>query len=303
MTPSPRAAAARALQARVGGPDAAENTRRIHHAPGPRRFDPGSPIGRVHGDASVFIGGLRALLLQSLHPQVVSAVADHSDYRSDPWRRLQNTATFITTTTFGTDSDAARAVAIVRAMHTRVVGATPAGLPYAASDPHLIAWVHLAGAQSFLLAHQYFGRNPLSPAECDEYVAQAAVVARELGAQEVPTRVTELNEQLAGFRAELAGSEAARDVAQFLLRTPPIPLLARPAYALITSAGLALLPPWARRELAVPAAPALDPVLRAGGRAMTASIRWALDPLDPLRRPEGEPPAPRVRGRRSGVSS
>jgi uncharacterized protein (DUF2236 family) len=278
-----RAAIARALLTRVAGPDADAARDRIHSTPGPRRFDPDSPIGRVHGDASMFIGGARALLLQSLHPRVMTAVADHSGYRADPWGRLQNTATFIATTTFGTDESAARAIAIVHAVHKRVVGTTPDGLAYAASDPHLLAWVHLAEVESFLLAHQIFGRRPLDREGCDEYVAQAAVVARALGAVEVPTTLAEMREQLAGFRSELATTEAARDVAKFLLLTPPIPWPARPGYTMIASAGLALLPPWARQALGVPPVTALDPMLRIGGRVGTATIRWALDPLDPQR--------------------
>jgi uncharacterized protein (DUF2236 family) len=278
----PRAAVARALLSRVAGPDADEVRDRIHRTPGLRQFDPSSPIGRVHGDASMFVGGVRALLLQSLHPQVMSAVVDHSGYRADPWRRLQNTANFIAATTFGTDETAARSVAIVRAVHTRVVGDTPDGVSYSASDPHLLSWVHLAGAESFLVAHQRFGRVPLNQSECDEYVAQASVVARALGAADVPSTVAELREALAGFRHELRGTEGARDVARFLM-APPLPWVARPGYGMIVSAGFSLLPPWARRALGVPAVAALDPVLRIGGRAMTATIRWALDPVDPLR--------------------
>jgi uncharacterized protein (DUF2236 family) len=279
----PRAALARALLTRVAGPEADETRNRIHRAPGPRSFDPQSPIGRVHGDASMFVGGVRALLLQSLHPQVMQGVADHSGYRSDPWGRLQRTATFIATTTFGTQEDADRAVRIVRAVHKRVVGETPDGVPYAASDPRLLTWVHVTEAESFLLAHQRLGRRPLDRAGCDEYVAQSAVVARALGGEDVPTTLAELRASLARFRPELASTEPARDVARFLLLTPPLPWAARPGYTLIAAAGVGLLPVWARRELALPAVPVLDPVLRAGGRAITATIRWALDPLDPVR--------------------
>jgi len=109
------------------------------------------------------------------------------------------------------------------------------------------------------------------------------VVARALGAEDVPTTLAELRASLAGFRPELASTEPARDVARFLLLTPPLPWPARPGYGLIAAAGVGLLPVWARRELALPAVPALDPVLRAGGTAITATIRWALDPLDPVR--------------------
>lgn len=283
---NPRAALAHALLTRVAGPEPDEARDRIHLTPGPRWFDPDSPIGRVHGDASMFVGGVRALLLQSLHPLVMTAVAEHSGYRQDPWGRLQNTATFIAATTFGTETAAERAIAIVKAVHKRVVGTMPDGTPYAAGDPHLLSWVHLGEAESFLLAHQRFGRRPLDAAGCDEYVAQTAVVARALGVVDPPVTYAGLRAQLAEFRQELAATPAARDVATFLLHTPPLPRAARPGYALITSGALALLPPWARRALGVHAAPVLDPVRRAGGRAVTATIRWALDPAEPGRAPE-----------------
>ena len=79
----------------------AANRARIHETPGPRWFAEDRPIRRVHADASMFVGGLRALLLQSLHPLAMAGVAEHSDYRGDPWGRLQRTSTFLAVTTFG----------------------------------------------------------------------------------------------------------------------------------------------------------------------------------------------------------
>jgi len=57
----------------------------------------------------MFVGGLRALLLQSLHPLAMAGVADHSDYRTDPWHRLQRTADFLAATTYGPAAEAERA--------------------------------------------------------------------------------------------------------------------------------------------------------------------------------------------------
>ena len=70
---------------RTGGP---RHRDRIHGTPGPSWFDPASPIGRVHGDAAMFVGGIRAVLLQTLHPAAMTAVAEHSGYRGDMWGRL-----------------------------------------------------------------------------------------------------------------------------------------------------------------------------------------------------------------------
>ena len=112
----------------------------------------------------MFIGGIRALLLQSLHPLAMAAVAQHSDYRGDPWGRLQRTSYFLAVTTFGQASDAREAIARVKAVHRHVTGTAPDGRPYAASDPHLLTWVHIAEADSFLRAHTRFGAEPLDQA-------------------------------------------------------------------------------------------------------------------------------------------
>src|ERR1700752_5278616 len=96
----------RSLFGMVAGPDGPANRARIHETPGPRWFGEGRPIRRVHGDASMFVGGLRALLLQSLHPLAMAGVAGHSGYRGDPWGRLARTSYFLAATPFGPDGAA-----------------------------------------------------------------------------------------------------------------------------------------------------------------------------------------------------
>ena len=266
-----------ALFSRVAGPEGPQARDRIHLTPGPRWFPDGSAIRRVHGDASMFVGGLRALLLQSLHPHAMAAVAAHSGYRGDPWGRLARTSTFLATTTFGTADDAAQAVAVVRAVHERVRGVTSEGVPYTASDPHLVRWVHVAETHSFLAAHQRYGAQPLDDAGCDEYVAQTAVVGRALGADDVPTTLAELTAQLRAYRPELRGTTEARQAARFLLVSPPLPWVARPPYSVLAAAAVAMMPRWTRRPLRLPYLPlAEDTVVRAGGHAITGTIRWAL---------------------------
>jgi uncharacterized protein (DUF2236 family) len=127
---------------RVAGPDGPRHRERIHHAPGPRWFACDSPIARVHADAAMFIGGIRALLLQSLHPAAMRAVSEHSGFRADMWERLARTSRFVAVTTFGAAEDAQVAVDAVRAIHERVTGTMPDGTRYAASDPHLLLWGH-----------------------------------------------------------------------------------------------------------------------------------------------------------------
>src|SRR4249920_2024673 len=143
-----------AIRSRVGGPSGDDHARRLFESVGPRWFSPDRPVWRVHADASVFVGALRALLLQSLHPLAMAGVADHSDYRADPWGRLQRTARFLAATTYGTEDQADQACATVRRVHRRVHGIAPDGRRYDANDPHLLTWVHIAEADSFLAAYQ-----------------------------------------------------------------------------------------------------------------------------------------------------
>ncbi|MDR6974184.1 uncharacterized protein (DUF2236 family) [Streptomyces sp. 3330] len=269
----------RALFRRVAGPDGPATRARIHDTPGPRWFAPDRPIRIVHGDASMFIGGLSALLLQSLHPLAMAAVAGHSGYRGDPWGRLQRTSTFLAVTTYGTAEDAQRAVDIVRAIHERIRGTTARGVPYHASDPHLLGWVHAAETDSFLRAHERFGAHPLDAAGYDAYVADTARVAEALGLSDPPRDRRELAERLTAYRQELKATAEARAAARFLLFRPPLPLAARPFYGGLAANAVVLLPPWARGMLWLPRVPVVENLaVRPTGQALTRTIRWVLTP-------------------------
>jgi uncharacterized protein (DUF2236 family) len=282
-----RARAGQRLFEQVAGPDALAARARIHGTPGPRWFPPGSPICRVHSDAAMYVGGLLALLMQSLHPLAMAAVAGHSGFRSDPWGRLARTSRFLAETTFATSDDAERAVAVVRAVHSGVRGVAPDGRPYRADDPHLLSWVHVAEVDSFLRAHQRYGAHPLSEADAETYVAQAAVVARKLGAVDVPTSRQQLDAAMQRYRPELEGTPAARAAARFVLLDAPIPLVARAPYTARAAAAVGLLPPWASAALWIPRLPLTEVTAgRLGGRLVVEAVRWlasAPAPGAPLR--------------------
>jgi len=264
---------------RVAGPDGERHRERIHGTPGPRWFDLDSPISRVHGDASMFVGGLRAVLLQTMHPAAMTAVAEHSGYRGDMWGRLARTSRFLAVTTFGTENHAQQAVDAVRAIHERVTGTLPDGTTYAASDPHLLRWVHVAEVDSFLRAHQVYGKRPLDQAGRDEYVAQTAVVARKLGVVDPPTTEAGLAAEVEAFRPELQATAHAREAVSFLVWRPPLPYAARPAYGVLVAAAVGLMPVWTRKPLRLPWLPVSErTVVRALGKAATGTVRWALTP-------------------------
>ncbi|MET9512498.1 oxygenase MpaB family protein [Streptomyces flavidovirens] len=267
------------LFSRVAGPAGRDTRARIHETPGPRWFAPDRPIRTVHGDASMFIGGLRALLLQSLHPLAMAAVAAHSGYRGDPWGRLQRTSTFLAVTTYGTAQDAQEAVDRVRAVHERVRGTTAAGESYHAADPHLLAWVHIAEVDSFLCAHQLYGARPLDADGCDAYIADMSRVAAALGVSDPPRTQAELAERLRAYRPELRATQEAREAARYILLRPPLPLIARAPYAALAANAVSTLPPWAREPLRLPRLPGFERTcVRLSGHALTRTIRWAMAP-------------------------
>jgi uncharacterized protein (DUF2236 family) len=282
---------AQQVRGRVVGPSAPSRAAELFTAPGDRWFTEDAPIRRVHADASMFVGGLRALLLQSLHPLAMAGVAEHSDYRSDPWGRLQRTADFLAATTFGPAAEAERAVAIVRRVHEHVRGTASDGREYSALDPRLLRWVHLAEVDSFLAAHDRYGDAPLTGDERDRYVRDTAVVARALGVPAPPESVRSLRDQLRSFRPELRGTREAREAARYLLLQPPLPVAARPAYAMLGGAAVALLPRWARGPLRLPYLPVAEAVaLRPAGDLVTRTLRWALRPQPIVDQPAGATP-------------
>jgi len=271
-----REAIANALRNRVIGDNADAKRDAIMFAPGPRWFGEDRPLRRVHSDASMFIGGMRALLFQSLHPLAMAGVAQHSDYRNDPWGRLQRTADFLAATSFGPADVAQQTIERIKAVHTRVNGTASDGRAYSASDPHLLRWVHVAEVDSFLVAHQTYGANPLTPSECDDYVEDMAVIARALGVPAPPTSVQGLRDQINMFRHELHGTPESRDVARYLLIEPPLDMVSRIPYSLIAAAAVAILPSWARTDLRVPYLPLTERVMvKPIGTLVASTIRWA----------------------------
>ncbi|MFD5825489.1 oxygenase MpaB family protein [Lentzea sp. NPDC060358] len=261
------------LFTRVIGPDRARHARRIHETPGERLFADDRPIRHVHADHAMFIGGLRALLLQSLHPLAMAAVAQHSDYRTDPWGRLQRTSLFVGTTTYGTAEHAHQAIERLARVHEHIHGAAPDGRRYRASDPHLLAWVHVAEVDSFLRCHQRYGEQPLD--DYDGYVADMAVVAEAMGIPDPPRTTAELEARLNSYRPELRGTPEAREAARFLLLKAPLPLVARGPYAVLSATAVASLPVWARMPLRLPYLPVAEATgVRFAGHALMRGLRW-----------------------------
>ncbi|MGH9100211.1 MAG: oxygenase MpaB family protein [Acidimicrobiales bacterium] len=239
---------------------------------------PGTIARRVHGDLpSMVVGGLAALLLQTLHPLAMSGVADHSNYQEDPVGRLRRTAHFVGTTTFGTVAEATQAIEEVRQVHRHVHGRAPDGRRYSASDPELVTWVHVAEVSSFLAASERYGPNRFCADERDRYFQETAVVARALGARWVPETAEEVQSYFAQIKPELHAGSQAMDARDFLLRGVARRPGDRVLYAGIIAAALTVVPRWARDELGIPAPPLVDDVVVVPfARAFCGALRWTL---------------------------
>jgi uncharacterized protein (DUF2236 family) len=234
-----------------------------------------TPIRMVHADiVAMMVGGIRGLLLQMLHPHALQGVLDHSNFRSDMHGRLRRTARFIAVTTFGHRDDAQAAIDRVNRIHAAVGGTLPDGSPYSASDPRVLAWVHVAEATSFLAAYLRHVRPDMPGAEQDEYYRQFAVIALALGADPVPTNRAEAEAIFRELRSDLAASTAAREVADLVLTQRPKG--APPAVqALLGAEAVALLPPFARSMLGLER-PGLAAIpARAATWGMGKTLRWA----------------------------
>lgn len=233
-------------------------------------FGPDSVAWRLHCDATMLIAAMRALLVQALEPRAMAAVDQHSDYKGDPWSRLDRTVRFILATTYGDTATAEAAVAAVRKIHDRIQGVDPVtGCAYSASDPELLLWVHAAEVHSVVASYRrYAGR--LSDAEADRYVVEMARVPELLGLPvgTAPGSMGELREYLHSMNGSLQVSPAAKDALRTIL-TPPMPLALRPLWVVPVTATVAVLPRVARRAYGLPWLHPATPSVRAGIFAVT----------------------------------
>jgi uncharacterized protein (DUF2236 family) len=261
-------------------------TRDLEPLPDPGLFGPDSVTWRVHADPSMALAGLRALLLQAVHPLAMAGVAQHSDFRRDPWGRLFRTAEYVGVTTFGTTEQARRAGAKVRGIHSRLAGIEPeSGATYRVNDHALLRWVHCCEAESFLTTAVRCGLR-LSAQEKDRYYAEQTTSAALVGLDPatVPGSTSEIADYFSTMRPQLRVTAQARRSAAFVL-WPPMPALvqlgtpARPAWVALATAAAAMLPRWARRLYRLPGLPTTDVAASAAGLAFRNGLLVVPDAL------------------------
>ncbi len=251
-------------------------------------YTPESAIWKVSREWILMLGGGRALLMQAAHPLALAGIVEHSDYARDPWGRLARTMDVVWTAVYGDPAEAERAGRRVRAMHAKVrgrlktdLGPFPAGTPYDARDPELLMWVHATLVDTALLMYRtYVG--PLTAEDQEAYYQDMKHLARLFGTPDraIPGTFADFE----AYRRSMLDGEGicvtpqARDLATALL-TPPLPIVARPAWELVRFATAGFLPSKLRRGYGFTWTPAHRAVLAGSAGA----VRRGLLPLLPDR--------------------
>ena len=248
----------------------------------PGLFLPGDAPWIVHRDFSTLVGGIRALLLQALHPGALGGVAQHSRYEEDPLGRLSGTIRWLTVTTFGSIEAVQQEASRVNRMHDRVTGSYKKNsgeeTSYRAADEDLLLWVHIAFMDSFLRAHQNYSKAPI-PGGADGYVRLWAKSVEPLGLTSAPQSEAELVATLDRYRPQLRADERAKSVIHWIKKAP-LPMAAKPVYALLFQAALASLPKDLQEMIGLKALPMtfLRPVVT----SLLRFMRFAIGPDSPI---------------------
>jgi uncharacterized protein (DUF2236 family) len=236
----------------------------------------------VHADFGTLVGGIRALLMQALHPGSLTGVATHSRYEQDALGRLAGTIRWLTVTTFGSHAAVAGEAQRVNRMHKRVTGeyqtAEGEQRAYKAADPDLLLWVHIAFMDSFLRCHQMYAWREI-PGGADAYVRLWAKSVEPIGLPAAPMNEAELVAEIERYKRELVATPKTLDVVKFIKR-PPLPVLARPVYWLLFEAAVVSLPIEFRELLGLKARSSR--VIQPLTRAVLRLIRFAIGPESPI---------------------
>lgn len=207
-------------------------------------FGPESVAWKIHADfISMMIGGISSLILQALHPQALAGVWDHSSFREDLKGRLGRTAFFIAATTYGPTDMANNIITKVNHIHTKITGLDEFGKPYSATDPHLLAWVHLTETRSFINSFEDYRKEKISPKEKDQYFLEMSSLGERMGAVNLPATYANTEKAIQGYIPELYFGERAKSIID-LLDNFPSNLTAKPFIKLISRAGFLNLPDW-----------------------------------------------------------
>ena len=224
--------------------------------------------------AALFIGGVAAVLLELAEPRVRTGVWEHTSFRERPVQRLQRTALAAMLTVYGPRSRSTAMIANVARLHERIAGVTPGGVPFRASDPELLDWVHATAVFGILEATHAYVR-PLSRDERDRLHAEGRTAAGLYGARHAPTSQAEWEGMLEAMHGGLEASQVVFDFLRILGEAPALPRAARPLQRLLVRAGVDIVPDSVRLRLGL--SPACG--LSRGERRVVAMLGRAVDRL------------------------
>jgi uncharacterized protein (DUF2236 family) len=236
-------------------------------------FGPDSMMWKINRESILLLGGRAALLMQLAHPLVAAGVADHSDFRADPIKRLKRTLEATLAIVFGDVETAHASIESINAVHASVSGVSPSGRRYSAMDPKLLLWVHSTLTDSAVQVYEScFGELPQD--EIDRYYAETKVVAELFGIPE-----STIPESLDAMRAwmndliesgEVRVTDQARELAEHILRPVRIiPLRIARSSAFVAAS---FLPEPIREGYGLKVGRSGRTVLALGGRASRAVL-------------------------------
>jgi uncharacterized protein (DUF2236 family) len=249
-------------------------------------FGPDSVTWRVHLEPVLWVGGFRAMLLQSLHPGVMRGTYQNSAL-FDPRHaqsRFRRTVQFVEVRTFGTRAEVEAAGARVRRLHAALRGYDPdTGTVFRIDEPALLLWVHCAEIDSYADVARRAGI--IDDEQREQYIAESTRAALVVGLGNAPGSSAEMHAYMQRIRPALAlTDEARRAVGNMFAPRDRASTGTRLALPAIASLAMATLPRWARRMYGLPGVPTTDLAAAAALRG----LRFATDVLPDL------PASPRI---------
>lgn len=227
-------------------------------------FGPGSVTWRVMGEPVLMVGGVRALLLQALHPRSMWGTAQNSELmdREAAWARLARTVEFVRIRTYGTHREVERVGRRVRKLHSKLTGLDlRTGETFPVDDPENLLWVHMGEVDSYLDVARRAGVG-LSRADADAFVDEQRRAAAVVGLDPagVPASVAEMKDYYAQMRPRIWACKEAREGLRRMF-SPDVPRNLLPLKLAAPGVGMLVvstLPRWARRMYGLPGLPTSD---------------------------------------------
>lgn len=231
----------------------------------------------------LFLGGLRALLMQIAHPAVAHATRGHSHFYTDPMGRLERTFDIVHAMVFGSQAEAVQAATRLWNIHSRISGTLPDDIPgsggrhYSATDSDILFWVYATLLDSTIAVTKYV-LPQTDPALWVPFYEQSKIFARLCGVQErdIPTTLSDFHKKVAAVidSSVITVTPDALHIKDALLKATPLLKIMRPYNQMVAAR---LLPQKLRVQFGMP----LTPMRKVGNRINGAILRAVIPLLSP----------------------